>query len=73
MLTVMQFSTIFVMCSCYGQNLETSTYVGETVFSIVVCIGGLILFSHLIGKMQVWQNQYSILIRCSLCLISLIL
>ncbi|XP_044477612.1 probable cyclic nucleotide-gated ion channel 16 [Mangifera indica] len=43
--------------SCYGQNLETSTYVGETVFSIVVCIGGLILFSHLIGKMQTYLQS----------------
>ncbi|XP_031277299.1 probable cyclic nucleotide-gated ion channel 16 [Pistacia vera] len=43
--------------SCYGQNLETSTYVGETIFSIVVCIGGLILFSHLIGKMQTYLQS----------------
>ena len=40
-------------CSSYGQNLRTSTYIGETVFCIVLCIGGLILFARLIGNMQV--------------------
>ncbi|CAH9064957.1 unnamed protein product [Cuscuta europaea] len=39
--------------SSYGQNLMTSTYIGETVFCISVCIIGLILFSHLIGNMQI--------------------
>nr|GMC97368.1 cyclic nucleotide-gated ion channel 18 [Ipomoea batatas] len=38
--------------SSYGQNLRTSTYIGETLFCIFVCINGLILFSHLIGNMQ---------------------
>ncbi|KAI8533728.1 hypothetical protein RHMOL_Rhmol10G0031800 [Rhododendron molle] len=38
--------------SSYGQNLDTSTYLGETSFCIIICIGGLILFAQLIGQMQ---------------------
>ncbi|TKY73480.1 cyclic nucleotide-gated ion channel 16 [Spatholobus suberectus] len=38
--------------SSYGQNLHTSTYIGETLFSSFICIAGLILFAHLIGNMQ---------------------
>ncbi|KMZ66562.1 cyclic nucleotide-gated channel 18 [Zostera marina] len=38
--------------SSYAQNLETSTYMGETIFCILICIVGLVLFSHLIGNMQ---------------------
>ncbi|KAG5035586.1 hypothetical protein JHK87_010496 [Glycine soja] len=38
--------------SSYGQNLQTSTYSGETLFSSFICIAGLILFAHLIGNMQ---------------------
>ncbi|CAL0319981.1 unnamed protein product [Lupinus luteus] len=38
--------------SSYGQNLQTSTYSGETLFSSFICISGLILFAHLIGNMQ---------------------
>lgn len=44
---------IFLRTSSYAQNLETSTYVGETIFCILICIVGLVLFSHLIGNMQV--------------------
>ncbi|MED6135347.1 putative cyclic nucleotide-gated ion channel 16 [Stylosanthes scabra] len=36
----------------YAQGLNTSTYVGETVFSSFICIAGSILFAHLIGNMQ---------------------
>ncbi|CAH9117749.1 unnamed protein product [Cuscuta epithymum] len=43
--------------SSYGQNLMTSTYIGETVFCISVCIIGLILFSHLIGNMQTYLQS----------------
>lgn len=39
--------------SSYGQNLNTSTYIGETLFSISLCIIGLVLFAQLIGNMQV--------------------
>ncbi|XP_061365373.1 probable cyclic nucleotide-gated ion channel 16 [Gastrolobium bilobum] len=38
--------------SSYGQNIQTSTYSGETLFSSCICIAGLILFAHLIGNMQ---------------------
>ncbi|KAK9278101.1 hypothetical protein L1049_027659 [Liquidambar formosana] len=38
--------------SSYGQSFVTSTFSGETLFCIVICIGGLVLFSHLIGNMQ---------------------
>ncbi|XXG58368.1 hypothetical protein AAC387_Pa04g0692 [Persea americana] len=38
--------------SSYGQNLSTTTYIGETSFTIVIVILGLILFAHLIGNMQ---------------------
>ncbi|XP_022775366.1 probable cyclic nucleotide-gated ion channel 16 [Durio zibethinus] len=38
--------------SSYGQNIATSTLSGETLFCIVICISGLVFFSHLIGNMQ---------------------
>ncbi|KAE8124188.1 hypothetical protein FH972_019094 [Carpinus fangiana] len=38
--------------SSYGQTLVTSTFSGETLFSILISISGLVLFSHLIGNMQ---------------------
>ncbi|XWS32747.1 hypothetical protein CRYUN_Cryun22dG0016100 [Craigia yunnanensis] len=38
--------------SSYGQNIVTSTLSGETLFCILICIGGLVFFSHLIGNMQ---------------------
>ncbi|KAK8570550.1 hypothetical protein V6N13_032167 [Hibiscus sabdariffa] len=38
--------------SSLGQNLKTSTFVGEILFAIVISIGGLVLFSLLIGNMQ---------------------
>lgn len=40
--------------SSYGQNLETSTYIGETSFAILIAIFGLVLFAHLIGNMQTY-------------------
>lgn len=46
------------MCSSYGQNLTTSTYILEILFSMVICILGLILFSYLLGKMQVSSLHY---------------
>jgi cyclic nucleotide gated channel, plant len=39
--------------SSYGQNLQNSTYKGETLFCILICLLGLVFFSHLIGNMQV--------------------
>ncbi|XVF16453.1 hypothetical protein REPUB_Repub10bG0031900 [Reevesia pubescens] len=38
--------------SSYGQNLETSIYIWENLFCIVISILGLILFSLLIGNME---------------------
>ncbi|MED6219436.1 hypothetical protein PIB30_035839 [Stylosanthes scabra] len=45
--------------SSYGQNLNTSTFIGETSFAILIAIMGLVLFSHLIGNMQ-WLMLYGI-------------
>lgn len=41
------------MCSSLGQNLGTSTYVGEIIFAIIIATLGLVLFALLIGNMQV--------------------
>lgn len=41
------------MCSSLGQNLSTSTYVGEIIFAIIIATLGLVLFAQLIGNMQV--------------------
>ncbi|XVF33181.1 hypothetical protein REPUB_Repub17cG0146500 [Reevesia pubescens] len=38
--------------SSLGQNLKTSTFVWEIFFAIAISIGGLVLFSLLIGNMQ---------------------
>lgn len=50
-----------LLCSSYGQTLDTSTYIGETTFCIVLCIFGLVLFAQLIGNMQV---LFSFLAHC---------
>ncbi|KAK1323906.1 putative cyclic nucleotide-gated ion channel 17 [Acorus calamus] len=46
--------------SSYGQNLETSTYMGETSFAILIAIIGLILFAHLIGNMQTYLQSMTV-------------
>ncbi|XP_057984284.1 cyclic nucleotide-gated ion channel 18 isoform X1 [Malania oleifera] len=46
--------------SSYGQNLTTTTYIGETIFCIVICIGGLILFAQLIGNMQGYLQSMTV-------------
>lgn len=46
---------LFPFLSSYGQNLKTSTFVGETLFAILIAILGLVLFAHLIGNMQVFN------------------
>ncbi|GFP99715.1 putative cyclic nucleotide-gated ion channel 18 [Phtheirospermum japonicum] len=46
--------------SSYGQNLSTSTYLGETGFCIVLCVGGLILFAQLIGNMQTYLQSMTV-------------
>lgn len=40
-------------CSSLGQNLSTSTYIGEINFAVLIAILGLVLFALLIGNMQV--------------------
>ncbi|KAK7277165.1 hypothetical protein RIF29_18316 [Crotalaria pallida] len=46
--------------SSYGQNLDTTTYLPETLFCIFLCIAGLILFSLLIGNMQTYLQSMSV-------------
>ncbi|KVH92249.1 hypothetical protein Ccrd_005717 [Cynara cardunculus var. scolymus] len=46
------------------QGLETSTYPGDTIFSIALAISGLILFALLIGKMQVLGFGRWVVHRC---------
>ncbi|XP_026455119.1 cyclic nucleotide-gated ion channel 18-like [Papaver somniferum] len=46
--------------SSYGQNLSTTTYIGETSFCILICIVGLVLFSHLIGNMQSYLQSMTV-------------
>ncbi|CAI9298284.1 unnamed protein product [Lactuca saligna] len=65
-------STKFVQKYCYclwwglqnlstlGQGLQTSTYPGETIFSIALAIAGLILFALLIGNMQTYLQSLTI-------------
>ncbi|KAL8493206.1 hypothetical protein ACS0TY_024431 [Phlomoides rotata] len=46
--------------SSYGQNLSTSTFIGETTFSITIAIVGLVLFAHLIGNMQTYLQSLTL-------------
>ncbi|XP_061351501.1 putative cyclic nucleotide-gated ion channel 8 isoform X2 [Gastrolobium bilobum] len=46
--------------STLGQGLLTSTYPGEVMFSIVIAIMGLLLFSLLIGNMQTYLQSMSV-------------
>ncbi|KAL4031267.1 hypothetical protein IC575_009543 [Cucumis melo] len=46
--------------SSYGQTLDTTTYIGETLFCISTCIFGLILFSQLIGNMQTYLQSMTV-------------
>ncbi|XWS58968.1 hypothetical protein CRYUN_Cryun08bG0079700 [Craigia yunnanensis] len=43
--------------SSLGQNLGTSTYVGEIIFAIIIATLGLVLFALLIGNMQMWISK----------------
>ncbi|KAI3684538.1 hypothetical protein L6452_33762 [Arctium lappa] len=43
--------------SSYGQNLETSNSIGETLFGCSVCLGGLVIFCLLIGNMQTYLQS----------------
>ncbi|MCO5556974.1 hypothetical protein L7F22_010529 [Adiantum nelumboides] len=46
--------------STLGQGLETSSYVGEVVFSISIAIIGLTLFARLIGNMQTYLQSLTV-------------
>ncbi|KAI8573645.1 hypothetical protein RHMOL_Rhmol01G0293200 [Rhododendron molle] len=46
--------------SCLGQTLETTTYVGEISFAIIIAILGLVLFALLIGNMQTYLQSTTI-------------
>ncbi|URE44503.1 hypothetical protein MUK42_33308 [Musa troglodytarum] len=49
----------------YGQTLTTSTFVGETLFSLLIVLVGLVLFAHLIGNMPVLCGHlYLYCLRC---------
>ncbi|XP_017982677.1 PREDICTED: probable cyclic nucleotide-gated ion channel 17 [Theobroma cacao] len=46
--------------SSYGQNLSTTTFIGETLFAILIAILGLVLFAHLIGNMQTYLQSLTV-------------
>ncbi|EFJ15042.1 hypothetical protein SELMODRAFT_119500 [Selaginella moellendorffii] len=46
--------------SALGQNLETSTFVWEILFAIVIAILGLVLFALLIGNMQTYLQSVTV-------------
>lgn len=46
--------------SSYGQSLTTSTFIGETLFAILIAILGLVLFAHLIGNMQTYLQSITV-------------
>ncbi|XP_068664818.1 protein CNGC15b-like [Aristolochia californica] len=46
--------------SSLGQNLFTSTYIGEISFAIVIAILGLVLFGLLIGNMQTYLQSTTV-------------
>ncbi|KAL3839663.1 hypothetical protein ACJIZ3_024254 [Penstemon smallii] len=43
--------------SSIGQNLLTSTYIGEITFAIIIAMIGLLLFALLIGNMQTYLQS----------------
>ena len=51
--------------SCYGQSLLVSTYLGETLYAIVVAVVGLVLFAHLIGNVQVLLSSLLLITRAN--------
>ncbi|KAK3205976.1 hypothetical protein Dsin_020022 [Dipteronia sinensis] len=46
--------------SSLGQNLATSTYVGEILFAIIIATLGLVLFALLIGNMQTYLQSTTV-------------
>ncbi|KAF3968931.1 hypothetical protein CMV_007234 [Castanea mollissima] len=49
--------------SSTGQNLQTSTFVGEILFAVSISVFGLILFSLLIGNMQKYLQSTTVRIE----------
>ncbi|KAK7858598.1 cyclic nucleotide-gated ion channel 1 [Quercus suber] len=49
--------------SSLGQNLQTSTFVGEILFAVSISVFGLILFSLLIGNMQKYLQSTTVRIE----------
>ncbi|CAB4307103.1 unnamed protein product [Prunus armeniaca] len=43
--------------SNFGTNLQTSSYVWETCFAIIVSFIGLLLFLYLLGNIQIYMQQ----------------
>nr|XP_043634683.1 protein CNGC15b [Erigeron canadensis] len=46
--------------SSLGQNLSTTTYVGEILYAIIIATVGLVLFALLIGNMQTYLQSTTI-------------
>ncbi|KAF4356395.1 hypothetical protein F8388_013260 [Cannabis sativa] len=46
--------------SSLGQNLSTSTFVGEIIFAIIIATLGLVLFALLIGNMQTYLQSTTV-------------
>ncbi|XP_023640931.1 probable cyclic nucleotide-gated ion channel 3 isoform X2 [Capsella rubella] len=46
--------------SALGQNLKTSTFEGEIIFAIIICVSGLVLFALLIGNMQKYLQSTTV-------------
>ncbi|KAJ4728130.1 Cyclic nucleotide-gated ion channel 1 [Melia azedarach] len=46
--------------SSLGQNLKTSTFVGEIFFALFISISGLVLFALLIGNMQKYLESTTV-------------
>ncbi|KAJ9535733.1 hypothetical protein OSB04_un001113 [Centaurea solstitialis] len=59
-LRLIDFFNIPIFNNTLGQGLQTSTYPGESIFSITLAISGLILFALLIGNMQTYLQSLSI-------------
>lgn len=49
--------------SSLGQNLKTSTFVGDIIFAIIISISGLVLFALLIGNMQKYLQSTGVRIE----------
>ncbi|ONI01493.1 hypothetical protein PRUPE_6G142800 [Prunus persica] len=54
--------------SNFGTNLETSNYVWENCFAILISVIGLLLFLYLIGNVQVGKQSTSLLLLLLLLL-----